>query len=66
MVEVPGIGEEELIVDVQEDSLTLKTVEGSRRKYLLELDLPKVLKEEMKKTFEKGILIINIKKQKSS
>ncbi|MCL6578965.1 MAG: Hsp20 family protein [Candidatus Bathyarchaeota archaeon] len=66
VIEVPGVDERELQIDVREDSLTLKTGEDSERKYALEVKLPvRIIKEELKRTFRNGVLILTLKKQKS-
>ncbi|RTY81711.1 Hsp20/alpha crystallin family protein [Flavobacterium sp. LS1P28] len=62
IAEMPGIEENDLIIDLKEDILEISAISKSRT-YRKELLLPvKVIKENLNHKFINGILEINIKK----
>jgi len=60
--ELPGVSEEEIQVEVQEDVLSLQT--NGARKYAKEVLLPAAVEaDSLKKTYTNGILELRLKKK---
>lgn len=63
VAELPGVGENEVKIDIKDDVLTLKTT--GERKYEKEILLPcNVNAKGMEKTFKNGILELRLKRTK--
>lgn len=61
VVELPGVGEEEIDIDVQDDILSLET--RGERKYAKELLLPDAVNAAtLQQTYKNGILELRLKK----
>ena len=61
VVELPGVGEEEIQIEMQDDILSLETT--GERKYAKEILLPHAVEATtLKKTYRNGILELRIKK----
>jgi HSP20 family protein len=61
VAELPGVGEEEICVEVQDDILSLETT--GERKYAKEILLPEAAKATtLQKTYRNGILELRLKK----
>ena len=61
-VELPGVGEEEVQIEVEEDILSLETT--GERKYAKEILLPEAVDTtSLQKTFRNGILELRLKKE---
>jgi HSP20 family protein len=61
IVELPGVEEKDITVEIKENTLTLTAGKGER-KYKKEIDLGFPVKGEPKKQYKNGILEINLKK----
>jgi HSP20 family protein len=61
IVELPGVEEKDITVEIKETTLTLRAGKGER-KYQKEIDLGVPVKGEPKKQYKNGILEINLKK----
>lgn len=62
IVELPGIGKEDINLDASEDSLTID-VDTEKRKYHKKIELPsKVKNDSAKATYKNGVLEIKLKK----
>jgi len=61
VAELPGVGEEEIRVDIQDDVLSLET--SGERKYAKEILLPALVDAAtLQKTYKNGILELRLKK----
>ncbi len=65
VVELPGVAEDEIKVEIEADVLSLKTV--GERKYAKEIDLPSAVDAAtIKKAYKNGVLEVRLTKAKNA
>ena len=62
IAEIPGVGEEDIKIDLEKDDLTI-SVDVPGHKYHQELKLPCEPKGKLEKSYKNGILQVEIKKE---